>query len=89
MGLLVTVDPLADVAAEEEARRCKHPHVKFENWGNAVRCVDCKRYWLAGWKDPKGMETMMTDFTYRNPEMGPDEFRHSPNETPRREGKIR
>ena len=78
--------PLADVAEDEERRNCKHPHIKFERYGNALRCVDCKRYWLAGWVNPTdGAETMMTDFTYGNFALGDGEFRHSPNEVPRRE----
>ncbi len=82
-------DPLADVAeefsAEEQRRKCKHPHLHFESYGKSLRCIDCKRYWLAGWVDPRGMETMMTDFTYMNPEIQDSEFRHTPNEVSRQE----
>lgn len=93
-------DPLEEIVKteavykEEQAlRRCKHPNLHFQNAGNRLRCVDCKRYWIAGWKNPQnGMETTITEYGYQNPDILDSEFRHSPNETPRRapvEQKIR
>ncbi len=71
-------------AAEALRTHCGHPHIHFQESGRKIRCIDCKRFWLAGWTGPKGVETDVTDYTYRNPAIMDNEFRHSPNEAPRR-----
>jgi hypothetical protein len=71
--------------AEEAARLgCKHPHIHFQNSGRRLRCIDCKRFWLAGWVGTNGMETDVADYAYQNPAIMDYEFRHSPDEAPRR-----
>jgi hypothetical protein len=78
--------------AEAAARSaCMHPNIFFQNSGNRLRCVDCKRFWMAG-TTTNGVDMAMPDFTYQNPQIFDSEFRHSPNELPRRrpvEKKIR
>ena len=85
-----TKDPLdqavkrVELAKKEmERAACKHPHLHFQNAGHQIRCVDCKRYWIAGLVMPRGNESTITDFAYRNPSILDSEFRHSPNESPR------
>ena len=85
-------DPLAKAAQTEEAYKeqlaklagCKHPNVHFQNSGRKIRCIDCPRFWIAGWVSPNGMETDVADYTYQNPQIMDHEFRHSPDEAPRR-----
>ncbi len=76
---------IEDSKAAEDLKKCMHPNVHFQESGSKIRCIDCKRYWLAGWV-PEGskLETTMYDFAYRNPAILDHEFRHSPNE-PRRQ----
>jgi len=74
-------DILADVAADEANRNCKHLHMRFELQGAALRCIDCKRRYLAGWTDPNTkMETFMFEFGYHNPKIADGSFRHSQEE---------
>jgi hypothetical protein len=82
-------DPLAAAVkreelrkAEEEAKKCKHPHLHFQNFAHRLRCVDCKRHWIAGLK-VNGQEFNISDAGYWNPDVLDTEFRHSPSEAPR------
>jgi hypothetical protein len=68
--------------AEELLAKCKHPNVRFQQYGFRIRCVDCPRYWIAGLK-VKNLETNVADAGYANFYMMENEFRHSPNEVPR------
>lgn len=77
------VKRIEELAKKEVDAACKHPHVHFQKSGSQIRCIDCKRYWIAGWKTPKGLETTITDFAYMNPYILDHEFRHSPNEPAR------
>ena len=78
----MTADPLEKHAQEQERRSCKHPNVQFKRMGFELSCVDCKRRWCAA---IDGFD--IADFTYLNPQISESEFRHSPNELPRREPK--
>lgn len=74
-------DLLASVAADEAKRNCKHLHMRFERSGAVLRCIDCKRHYLAGWIDPNTkMETFMFEFGYSNPKIMDGSFRHSQEE---------
>ena len=72
-------DPLAEVA---QAESCTHPHLQFERKGFQMRCLDCKRRFVAA-LDNKGVEFDVADFTYWNPKIVDGEFRHSPHEAVR------
>jgi hypothetical protein len=69
-------------AEGELAKKCKHPHLLFQNYGFRLRCVDCKRFWNAGLKVNK-LESNVADAGYWNPEIQDGEPRHSPMEAPR------
>jgi hypothetical protein len=75
----VKKDPLEGVAKEEERRTCTHPNLQFSMWGYRLTCIDCKRRWIAA-----NDKFEIPDYTYCNPKIE-GEFRHSPNEAPRRE----
>jgi len=85
-------DPLERAAKTEEMYKeelaaragCKHPNIHFQSSGRKIRCIDCKRFWLAGWVGANDMETDVADYTYQNPAIMDHEFRHSPDEAPRR-----
>lgn len=72
-------DPLADAALGEIQRTCKHPHMRFERFGAAIRCIDCRRRWFAATSD----FIDMPNYLYSHPELNEMETRHSPFVTPR------
>lgn len=57
----------AEEAKVEMRKSCKHPSLHFQQMGSRIRCADCKRYWIAGWVGPRGHETDIADYGYRNP----------------------
>lgn len=75
-------DPLVEVAKAAKRAVCLHPHVKFSRFGFQIQCVDCPRRWVAA-MDHNGIQYDIADFSYANPKILDNEFRHSPNETPR------
>lgn len=77
------VDPLAIFAKAEQQKTCKHPHLQFDRWGFQLKCIDCKKRWVAAWTDPQGKDLDLPDVTYINPALTSAEFRHSPSEAPR------
>ena len=71
-------DPLDDVIRAEQARKCKHPHLRFGRYGFELQCVDCSRRYVAVMK---GFD--IAEFGYGHPELTEAEVRHSPNEIQR------
>jgi hypothetical protein len=76
-------DPLAKLAKAMETLRCVHPNLKFERYGAALRCIDCKSRWFKS----AGDDYDLPDYRYGNASIEADPTRHSRFEVPRTEPK--